>query len=658
VRVVVVALLSGSLIVSAACGRGDAGAPLEGDGALAHVLSGYVVDFLRRNPTTNTYLGGAGLDPSLRDVDGMLRDHSAEALVEEDEWLRASQRAIEAVPVESLSSPARIDREVALAQIRFLLRQHGVRRYQERALDTYVGEPFRSVDWQLQGLTQTDDGAYGTLEEWDLVVRRLRAIPQFLTTAQAQLEAGVVSRRIPDWRMARRDGLEMSEVHAKYFAEALPSLAAERLAGPARDRWLPALRTAAQEASEAYLRFRDFVAATYFDGGVPKYAADRFAMGEEEYDWAIRNNLVIPYLAFNIYETSWSFVEFTRGQMVSVARQIGGQRSLGLPDDGPGAVREALEVLAREYPRSDAEMMAWYREAAERLLDYGRKTGIVELPPDYHLEIGETPDGWQASVDTAAYYPAPPFKTTRGGRFQVAPTHGNPVALRRHSRASVAYRVARGGFPGDDWHFQALTRSGREISPVHWLEPGGVEDSSSMWQDSLLIEGWGSYAPTMIDDTRPGMPERFYTPAEQLYQLQRRLSSEVLARIDTGMHIGRLTYEGAVTLLSESVDFLPGACDAYIATAFRPAQGGDSEAKRASCERAERAVFRFSKWPTQAIIDRLDRDRIWARRGAAVTRLGDRLSLSALHRVLVRQGKVPDDAFEEVILTELDQPGS
>ena len=123
-----------------------------------------------------------------------------------------------------------------------------------------------------------------------------------------------------------------------------------------------------------------------------------------------------------------------------------------------------------------------------------------------------------------------------------------------------------------------------------------------MWQDSLMIEGWGSYAATMIDDPRPGTPERFYTPAERLYQLQRRLGSEVRARIDTGIHIGRLTYEEAVTLLSESVDFLPGACDAYLDTAFRPAEGGDSEAKRVSCERAERAVFTFSKWPTHAII--------------------------------------------------------
>ena len=49
-----------------------------GDQAFKDVHDKYVVEFLRRNPTVNTYLGGAGLDPSLKDVDGRLRDHSAD----------------------------------------------------------------------------------------------------------------------------------------------------------------------------------------------------------------------------------------------------------------------------------------------------------------------------------------------------------------------------------------------------------------------------------------------------------------------------------------------------------------------------------------------------------------------------------------------------
>ena len=255
------------------------------DAALKKTLTAYAVEFLRRNPTTNTYLGGAGLDPSLQDVDGKLRDHSAAALEEEDRWLAGVSKALAETPTASLSGRARIDRDVALAQIRFLLRQHQVRKYQERALDTYVSEPFRALDWQLQGMSETGTGTYGTAAEWTLVVSRVKAIPKFLAVAQEQIEAGVKAGRPPDRRMLQRDGLNTSEANAKYFADTLVTLGSDRIRGAERDRLLPELRAAAKQASDAYLQFRDFIAATFFDAKnsvKQEFAADRYAMGEEE----------------------------------------------------------------------------------------------------------------------------------------------------------------------------------------------------------------------------------------------------------------------------------------------------------------------------------------------------------------------------------------
>src|SRR6267378_2419889 len=175
-----------------------------GDQAFKKVHDEYVVEFLRRNPTVNTYLGGAGLDPRLREVDGALRDHSATALIEEDRWLANSKQSLDAIAPGTLSPAQRINRDVALAQISFLLHQHQVRRYQERALDTYTDEPFRAVDWQLQGMSQTGDKTYGTPDEWTLVAKRVAAIPAFLKVAQDQLNAGINSRNTPDWRMLIR----------------------------------------------------------------------------------------------------------------------------------------------------------------------------------------------------------------------------------------------------------------------------------------------------------------------------------------------------------------------------------------------------------------------------------------------------------------------
>src|SRR4051794_37447031 len=85
-------------------------------------LHNYVIGFLLRNPTVNTYLGGAGLDPSLKAADGRLRDFSAAAIAKEDAWLRGVEKTLASYA--DLTPRQRIDRDVALAQIRFQLHLH------------------------------------------------------------------------------------------------------------------------------------------------------------------------------------------------------------------------------------------------------------------------------------------------------------------------------------------------------------------------------------------------------------------------------------------------------------------------------------------------------------------------------------------------------
>jgi uncharacterized protein (DUF885 family) len=168
-----------------------------------------------------------------------------------------------------------------------------------------------------------------------------------------------------------------------------------------------------------------------------------------------------------------------------------------------------------------------------------------------------------------------------------------------------------------------------------------------MWEDSLAAEGWGLYAEALMAEPQPNAPGGFYTPEERLYQLQGELYRDLRVRLDTGLHTGRIAYDDAVTLFSEVVDFLPGACDA--------AGRGRSEAKRASCESAERAIFRYSKWPTQAITYRLGKDQIYALREQAARDLGSAFSLKAFHLAFIRQGTIPPGYFKDVLLNELNE---
>ena len=624
-------------------------APANENDTLNKAVREYAVEFLRRNPTVNTYVGGAGLDPSLAAVDGTLRDYSASALEQEDQWLMKARATIDGIAPASLSANARIDRDVALAQIAFQLHQHQVRRYQQRALDTYISEPFRALDWQMQGMTQTGASTYGSEQEWTHLIQRVKVIPAYLQRARDQLTAGVMAGNVPDGRMIRRDGINTSEATAKYFAETLPKLGADRISGAQRDALLADLRQASQDASGAYRAMRDFVAETYFDNRDAKtlksmFAADHFAMGEEEYNWALRNNLRTQTTAGQLFDGAPAVIQETQRLMVDVARQIGTARKWPLPADGNAAVRYVFDQLSKDYPKSDAEMISWYRDAAFRVVEYARKTGLFDVPADYKLEVVETPPPLRASIDGAAYYPAPPFKNSGVGRYYVSPTDNDRAALQANNRAALADLSAHEGFPGHDWHYKVMTQVRDQISPVRWLTPGAVEDSSSMWEDSMAAEGWALYSEALLAEPQPGAPNGFYTPEEHLYQLQGKLYRDIRIRVDTGIHTGRISYDDAVTLFSEGRDFLPGSCNAGTAK---------SEAKRASCEDSERAIFRYSKWPTQAITYRLGRDQIFALREEAAKRMGDKFSAKEFHLLFMRQGTIPSGYFRDVLLEQL-----
>lgn len=624
-----------------------------GDQNFKKIQDAYVREFLRRNPTVNTYLGGAGLDPALREVDGQLRDHSAAAIEAEDKWLAETQKSLEAVAPETLSPAVRIDREVALAQIRFLLRQHGTRKYQQRALDTYTDEPFRAIDWQLQGMTQTGEKTYGTPEEWSLVVRRLQAVPKYMQTAQEQLAAGVKSGNTPDQRMLLRNGINTSQANAEYFGTTLPGLAMERVAaGAQHDELLKQVNEATAQASSAYRGLRTFIEQNFFDQKgksapvvKPQFAQDRFAFGEAEYDWALKNNLRMPdATAAKLFDESIAIVNSTRQEMITLAREIGKKKTMELPEEGEAAVLKVFDELGKDYPKSDAEMVRWYEEAAFRLVEYGRKSGVFDVPADYKLEVVETPPPLRASIDGAAYYPAPPFKTTGVGRFYVT-TSGtnNEAALKENNRASLADLSAHEGFPGHDWHYKVMTQYRDRIASVRWLTPGAVEDSSSMWQDSMASEGWALYSEALMAEPQPGFPNGFYSPEERLYQLKGKLYRDLRVRIDTGIHTGRMTYDEAVDLFSQTVDFQPGSCrDANL-----------SASKEASCKTAEAAIFRYSKWPTQAITYRLGKDQIFALRKDAAQALGERFAPKDFHILFMKQGTIPVGYFREELLKEM-----
>ena len=620
------------------CGRAEtvaSAAPLIG------LRDRYFLRTLELNPVVSTYLGGDGYSSTLSGINGKLRDYRPEALAEEQSFYQDIRGALGQIDRSQLPQAERIDFDVLQSQIAFLLHQIQDLRYHERSVDTYVAEPFRGVDWQLQQMESFDGGLLGNEDEWRLVVARLEAVPAYLETAARNLQAGKAAGNQPDRRMVQFDGIEGSTANRDYFHTTLPDTARRYLgARPFAESMLTGITRASIAAAGAYDRFASFLGAT-FD---LRETTDRFAVGEEEYHWRLKHCLNVSRSAEALYDYGAAQVALYEERMAEVAEAVAGEAGLGLrfgtAEEKRAAIRRVIDHLSNDAPANDDELFRWYREAGERAVAYGRAQGLFDIPTTYRLDVVPTPPVLRSSID-AAYYTAPPFKHAGVGRFYLSPTGNDPAALRLNNRASVADTAVHEGFPGHDWHFKYMTEHAREISNIRWLTPGAVEDSSSMWEDSMAAEGWALYSEELMAEPVPGRPYGFYTAGERLYELQGQLMRAVRVRVDVGIHTGRMTFDQAVDYFSDHVHVTPAACS----------RAARDPAARAVCDQARRALYRYSKWPTQAITYNLGKSEILQLREASRQRLGDRFSAKEFHERLMRMGTIPAGYFQEAFLT-------
>lgn len=599
-------------------------------GTFAELRDRFFVYHLEKNPVTSTYLGGDGYGPSLADSNTRLRDYRQPALTGEVELYRSLRRSVEMILPESLTPTEKVDRELMLSQLDFLIHQMRDLRYYQRAIDTYIAEPFRGVDWQIQQMTDAGSGLLGEEAEWQQVVTRTLSVAAYLDAAKVNLLAGKQAGNLPDKRMVMRDGINGSRANGEYFRNTLPRMAQQLIGSrPFAQPMIAQVGGAGMAAANAWEQFAIFLSETY-NVSEP---ADRYAIGEEEYQWRVRNVLRDTRSAAELYDFGREQVALYTGRIVDVARQFAATARLNLPfgsaAENSSSVRRVLEFLGRDAPASDDQLFRWYREAGARAVAYGREHDLFDIPATYRLDVVATPPVLRSTIE-AAYYPAPPLKRAGSGRFYLTPTGNNPEGLKANNFASVATTAVHEGFPGHDWHFKFMTANASEISNIRWLTPGAVEDSSAMWSDSMATEGWGLYAEELMGETVPDRRYGFYSQAEYLYMLQAQLLRAVRVRVDVGLHTNRMTFDEAIDYFSEHALFSPGA----------RVQAVTDPAARAALDSATRAIYRYSKWPTQAITYNLGKNAIVELREACRAKSGASFSAQEFHERFMRQGQI------------------
>jgi uncharacterized protein (DUF885 family) len=600
----------------------------------------YFVFHLQRNPVTSTYLGGDGYSPELADTNARLRDFRPASLDAEVTFYRDIRASLSRIPPASLSPTDLIDYQLMNAQLGFLIHQQAELRYYQRSLDTYVQEPFRGVDWQIQQMPELAGGLLGNEADWQLVVTRTLTIPAYLETAKANLLTGKSAGIIPDRRMVERDGIAGSTANADYFRNTLPKSAQQYLG--TRDfagRMLAQVTGAGMAAATAWEAFAAWIPQTYD----VNETVDRFASGEAEYEWRVHNILNDSRTAAELYEYGAAQVAQYTAKMVEVAREFAAEAKMGLSFNTDAekniGIKRVMDFLSKDSPKNDDQLFKWYRDAGERAVAYGREHNLFDIPATYRLDVVPTPPVLRSTID-AAYYPAPPFKKTGVGRFYLTPTGNDSAALKVNNFASVADTAVHEGFPGHDWHFRYMNQHADSISNIRWLTPGAVEDSSSMWTDSMATEGWGLYSEELMSEPSPNHKYGFYSAGEYFYELQGQLLRAVRIRVDIGLHTGRMTFDQAIDYFTEHVSFFPNA---RINAATDPAA-------RAVADGALRAIYRYSKWPTQAITYNLGKNAIIELREACKAATGPGFSAKRFHERFMGMGPVPVAYFRDSFL--------
>jgi uncharacterized protein (DUF885 family) len=635
---------AGLLVFSACVSKASSvtGAKVRAEDAFSALEYSYVVYVMQQFPVVATYLGASAYDLQLLGVDGKLRDYSPRALTEEQGQLARYRERFTALDTEHLTAQRRIDRAVALAQIEFLLHEQLVRHLQQRSLDTYLDEPVRGVKMQLRNMASIGNGAYGTAPQWQAVLARVRAIPAYLNVAEQQLSAGVAANNTADWRMLI-EGFKTAQAHANFFSRTLEQIA------PAEFEAVNDIRSAADEADAAYAHLGAFLEMTFFDNTAlsdatavkPAYRHDQFALGESEYDWALNNNLRLGTKASDLFAASWPRVEKARDAIVGAARAIANAQRGGSTIDGFDVVRKTFasrlhDAWSEPQLEADSNMLS--------LVQYAHDERLFDVPTGYNLLVGSL-GPMDAFNGEGVYNPGQVLNESGFGPPSMSTAASSLTLPARGDLASIIGAVAREGFPGRDLQFKTMLSLGGAISPIRWLTTGAIGDSSSMEQSSTATEGWAAYAEDLVAESQSAQSYGVYSSEQHLYQLRDALIRELAVYLDTGIHTGRLTFDEAVDLYSETVDFISGSCLTNSLVKYA--------GKQESCRNARLAVARYARLPTRAIAAELGEEQILGLRERAEKELGEDFSRQVFHWELMSQGPVPAAYFSEQLIKSM-----
>lgn len=505
---------------------------------------------------------------------GAVRDLSESSLTQALDRTREQLARLRAIDTGALDFDERIDWRFAESVLagRELEqdRMHGWRKnpriyLQYRGLSGLIGRPGPPED-KLQPL-----------------LAQLKAIPGQLENGRRNLTTYVP--RFADLSVFMAEGAR------DLFAREIPAFA----------RQVPAYRAEIEAASRAAgVALDAFI--TFLKTEWPTRDRGDFPVGVEAYNAMLKRQYLLDHDAETLYRFGWDEFNRTVQQLETVAASI----------DPTKSWRQLADEIKRDYPAPE-RMIEAHQEWVDRAGEHIKAKGLVPIPWKERVQV----------VPRAEYL----RKTSYYGNFSRAQHAGddgvfaaqwqiNPFEPQWDAKRKEEYLVEH------DWGVIIVTAphetyAGHHVQGLYQMHnPRKLRRENGI---SIFSEGWGLYNEQLMQETGFFPNERIH-----LRQLQLKLWRNARVIWDVGIHTGKMTYDEAVSLLSDKVGFLRWAAELEVDAS------------------AEAPGYRIGYY--------MGMSEILAMREEYRRRMGDRFSLRDFHERLLKIGNMPPALMREALL--------
>lgn len=507
------------------------------------------------------------------------RSHlSREYFAAELQQTRDDLARLRGIDPEQLSFDDRLDWKFAQSILRGReIWQEEVRNWR---YDPRVYLQFRDLGMAVQGPGEAADKV-------DDLLAILKVLPAQFRSGQTNLE-----KYIPRFQEL---SLFMATGAMSMFTDDVPALAA---AVPQREGDILAANAIAIEALAEFMGF--------MESNLPDKPAGDWAIGEASYNALLKEELLISYDAESLYTFARKEFDATVRELEELAKSI----------DASKTWQELAVEIKNDYPEPERIIEA-HQEWVNKSRDHILANNLIPIP-------------WQERVDVVpraeylrkySYYGN--FSRARQANDEgvfVAQWMINPFEDQWDEQTKQEYLVEH------DYGVIIVTAPHESYAGHHVHGLYQMHNPSAFRREngiSLFSEGWGLYQEQLMRETG------FYPNARiVLRHLQLRLWRNARVVWDVGIHTGRMTYEEAVSLLSDDVGFLRWAAQLEV----------DGS--------AQRPIYRLGYFLGMTEILKM-REEYRQRRGEAFT-------LSEFHERLLKVGNMPTSLMREGVMATLD----